>query len=385
MANIRTQLNTGLFENGIKKLDVRDFIFQLEPEEAPFVTLLSKVRKESCQDVAFTWLEDKAVGKWTQINNAGAAYDNATATLIVDDADIFQIGDVVKCVATGEMLRVTGVDPTGGAAQHIDVVRGFGTTAAHADSVANNAYLYRLGQSMAEGWTVGDQLITSKTFKTNYIQIFSRSVQLTDTANAIATYGGNRRNFERKKVGIELKKDIETQFLFGEPKLDATGPRYQTGGVLHFMGSTSPALNAAGALHKDDFDGWLRDAMAYGSSTKFLFASPLVLAYINGWADAYMRTDPGAIKTWGVKYSTYTSPFGDINIVLNRNFLGPYAGQAILLDMKELVYRYLNGLDIKLATDLQPKNAHYLLDEYSGQIGLELHNAEKHARIYGVT
>lgn len=385
MANIRTQLNTGLFENGIKKLDVRDFIFQLEPEEAPFVTLLSKVRKESCQDVAFTWLEDKAVGKWTQINNSGSAYTSGTTDLVVDDADIFQIGDVVKCVATGEMLRVTGVDPTGGAAQHIDVVRGFGTTAAHADSVANNAYLYRLGQSMAEGWTVGDQLITSKTFKTNYIQIFSRSVQLTDTANAIATYGGNRRNFERKKVGIELKKDIETQFLFGEPKLDATGPRYQTGGVLHFMGSTSPALNAAGALHKDDFDGWLRDAMAYGSSTKFLFASPLVLAYINGWADAYMRTDPGAIKTWGVKYSTYTSPFGDINIVLNRNFLGPYAGQAILLDMKELVYRYLNGLDIKLATDLQPKNAHYLLDEYSGQIGLELHNAEKHARIYGVT
>lgn len=385
MANIRTGLTTGNYESGIKKLDVRDFIFQLEPEEAPFVTLLSKIRKETTQDIEFSWFEDLAVGKWTQINNASTPYTSGDTTLVVDDADIFQVGDLVKCVATGEVLRVTGVDPTGGAAQHIDVTRAFGTTAAHADAVANNAYLYRLGQAMAEGYTVGDQLITTKTKVSNYIQIFSRPVQLTETANAVATYGGNRRNYERKKVGVELKKDIETQFLFGEPKLDATGPKYATGGVLYFMSSTSPALNAAGALHKDDFDGWLRDAMTYGSSTKFLFASPLIVSYINGWADSYVRTDPGAIKTWGVKFSTYTSPFGDINIVLNRNFLGPYAGQAILLDMKELVYRNLPGLDLSLKTDLQPKNAHYLLDEYSGSIGLELHSALKHARIYGVS
>ena len=386
MSNVRTVTTSALFGTEVsKKLDVRDFIFNLEPDEAPFVTLLSKVRKEGSQDVAFSWFEDLSIGKWTQINNGGGAYTNATTELIVDDADIFQVGDLIKCVAAGEVLRVTGVDPTGGAAQHIDVTRGFGSTAAHADNVANNAYLYRIGQAMAEGYTVGDQLVTTKSKVDNYIQIFSRPVHLTETANAVATYGGNRRNYERKKVGMDIKRDIEAQFLFGEPKLDATGPKYATGGVLYFMGSTSPALNAAGALHKDDFDGWLRDAMAYGSSTKFLFASPLILSYINGWADTYMRTDPGAIKTWGIKFTTYTSPFGDINIVLNKNFLGPYAGQAVLIDMKEIVYRFLNGLDLSLKTDLQPKNAHYLLDEYAGHIGLELHSKLAHARIYGVT
>lgn len=382
MANIRTDFTTGNYESGIKKLDVRDFIFNLEPEEAPFVTLLSKVRKESCRDIAFTWFEDASVGKYTQVNNV-SNYNSGATEIIVDNADIFQIGDIVKDVNSGELVRVTGVDPTGGAAQHIDISRAFGSTVAAA--MNNDDYLYRLGQAMAEGYTIGNQLITTKSSVSNYIQIFSRPVQLTETANAVASYGGNRRNYERKKVGVELKKDIETQLLFGEPKLDTSGPTYGTGGVSYFMGSTSPALNAAGALHKDDFDGWLKDAMVYGSSEKWLFASPLILSYINGWADTYVRTDPGAIKTWGVKFSTYTSPFGTINIVLNRNFVGPYAGQAFLLDMKELVYRYLEGLDLTLKTDLQPKNVHYLLDEYSGHIGLELHNALKHARIYGTT
>lgn len=379
MANVRVGLDTADYESGSKKLDVRDFIFQLEPSEAPFTTLLSKVRKESTRDVAFSWFEDLSIGKWTQINY-GAGYSDSATSLVVDDADIFQVGDLVKSVTSGEIMKVATVTV---GTNTITVTRAFGSTAAAA--IADDAYLFRLGQSLSEGYTVGNQLITTKTKVDNYIQIFSRPVQLTQTANAVATYGGSRRMYERKKVGIDIKRDIEAQFLFGEPKYDSAGPSYATGGVLYFMGSDSPALNAAGALHKDDFDGWLKDAFAYGSSEKWLFASPTIIAYINGWADSYMWADPGEIKTWGVRFRKYTSAFGDLNIVLSRNFLGPYAGQAVLLDMKEIVYRYLEGLDLTLQTNLQPSNVKYFLDEYAGHVGIELHNDLKHARIYGVT
>lgn len=385
MANIRQNFTGANFESGIKKLDVRDFIFNLEPDEAPFVTLLSKVRKDPTQDVTFSWFEDAQIGKWTQINNPGTAYDGNTTTLVVDDADIFQIGDLVLCVTGGEIMRVTGVDPTGGSAQHIDVTRGFGSTAQNASGVADNCYLYRLGQSMAEGYTIANQLITTKTKVDNYVQIFSRPVQITETANAVATYGGNRRNYERKKVGIDIKRDLEAAFLFGEPYYDSTGPKYATGGIKHFMGAVSPALNAAGVLTQDEFDSWLADAFAYGSSEKFLFASPLILSQMNAWTYTYLRTEPGPRTDWGIKYTTYVCPFGTVNLVLNKNFLGPMAGEAFLLDMKEIVYRYLVGQDLKLSTDLQPPNAHYLLDEYAGTVGLEIHNPLKHARIYGVT
>lgn len=385
MANIRTTpFSSDKFESGIKKLDVRDFIFNLEPDEAPFVTLMSKIRKEAAQDTIFSWWEDAPLGKYTTVAAGSNAAEEATTHIELADGDIFQVGDIAKVVngnAAGELWLVTAVNASD---HHLDVVRSFGTTAP-GGHLATGDYVYRLGQAKAEGYTVGDQVLTTKSKVSNYVQLFSKPVSFTETADALATFGGSRRNYERKKVGVELKKDIETQFLFGEPKLYATGPVYQTGGVSYFMASTSPALNcASGALHKDDFDGWLRDAFAYGSSEKFLFCSGLALSYITGWGDSYVRIQPGDIKTYGIKFSRYTSPFGDVNIVFNKNFVGPYAGQCFLIDTKELVYRYLNGLDISLKTDLQPKNAHYLLDEYSGTIGLEMHSPLKHARIYGI-
>jgi hypothetical protein len=367
-----------------RKLDVRDFIFNLEPDEAPFTTLLGKLRKEVTQDTAFSWFEDASIGKWTQVDAQANGAEEAAQEIHVDDADIFQIGDVVKVVngnAAGECWLVTDVDASD---DHIHVVRAYGSTTA-GGHLATGDYLVRLGQSKAEGYTVGNQLITAKTQKTNYVQIFSRPVQFTEIANAVSTYGGNRRNYERKKVAIDMKRDIEAQFLFGEPKVYASGPSYATGGVKYFMGSTSPSLNCAGALHKDDFDGFLRDAFAYGSSEKFLFVSGLALSYINGWADSYVYTDPGAIKEWGVTFTRYRSPFGIVNLVFNKNLSGPYAGECLLVDMKELVYRYLVGMDLKLLTDLQPKNVKYLLDEWTGTIGLEMHNALSHARIYGIS
>ena len=140
MANVRVGLDTADYESGSKKLDVRDFIFQLEPSEAPFTTLLSKVRKESTRDVAFSWFEDLSIGKWTQINY-GAGYSDSATSLVVDDADIFQVGDLVKSVTSGEIMKVATVTV---GTNTITVTRAFGSTAAAA--IADDAYLFRLGQ-----------------------------------------------------------------------------------------------------------------------------------------------------------------------------------------------------------------------------------------------
>lgn len=377
MANIRSNFGASNYESGIKKLDVRDFIFQLDPDEAPFTTLLSRIPKERTTDVQFFWFEDAPVGKWTQVNYSGG-YNQSATSIVVDDADIFLPGDVVKVVSTGEILLVTAVNTT---TNTLTVTRGWGTTAA--GNIADDAYLYRLGNAQVEGWQASSMLVTTKVQKSNYIQLFSRVVKFTDTANAVATYGGRRRDLERKKVGIELKKDIETQFLFGEPKLDSNGPRYQTGGALYFMGSVSPALNA-GTFDKSAFDGWLKNAMMYGSSEKVLMASPNLLAKINNLAASSLQTQtPYEKKDWGVTFTRYISPFGSVLLVYNKNLVGPYNGYGFLFDMKELVYRYLDGLDLSLELNIQNNDTHVLMDEYSGQIGLEMHSALKHGLIYG--
>jgi len=380
---IRGTFGTNQFESGIKKLDVRDFIFQLQPEEAPFTTLLQRIRKEPTVDVEFSWFEDDLLGKYTAINNA-TGYNTSATTLKVDRADIFIVNDIVKNTRTGEVMLITAIDTTNNT---ITVTRAWGVTAAAA--INDDDPIFRLGNAQAEGWSAPGSVITKKVKKSNYIQIFSKTVEFTTTAAAIATYGGKRRDYERKKKGVELKRDLESQFLFGEPKLDTSGPqpRYQTGGLLYFLQQgNAPALNANGKkLTKSAFDLFMRELFTYGSSEKILIASPMIIGQINEWAEGSIVSDPKEYSKWGFKFQTYYNTYGTINMAPSRQFIGPYAGYGIVIDPKEIVYRYLEGNDFTLALDIQPKDTHVLRDEYHGQVGLEVHHAVQHGYIYNVT
>jgi hypothetical protein len=110
----------------------------------------------------------------------------------------------------------------------------------------------------------------------------------------------------------------------------------------------------------------------------------LILSQISGFALGKQRLEPGVATKYGVKITTYHSANGDVNLVRDQHFIGPYAGMGILLDIDELVYRYLDGLDITLATNIQNEKDHYIMDEYSGVIGLEIHHAKKHGLLLNV-
>ncbi len=366
---------SGNLESGIKKLDVRDMIFQLEPDEAPFVSILSKVSKAKAVDMQINWFEDAQLANYTQINLV-AGYADTDVTFIVDDASIFQVNDIVKNTRTGEVMRVTGFNDT---AKTITVSRAWGTTVAAA--ILDNDYMYRLGSAMAEGWTAPDSLVTAKSKKSNYLQIFSKTVTITETADAIDVFGGNRRNYERNKVGRELKREIESQLLFGEPKEDTTGSqkRWQTGGIHYFISASAPTLDLNGAaMTESAWEGWLKDLFTYGSNTKLFFCGNLLLSQISQFASAKQRVEPGDIKTYGVSFRRYHSANGDVDLIKDAHFRGPWAGNGLALDINDVVYRYLQGQDIALKTNIQAKADHFIQDEYSGTLGLEIHNAEKH-------
>ncbi len=381
MANQRGIFNTAAFENGIKKLDVRDVIFNLQPDDSPFFTILGKVGKSKAVDTTFSWFEDDVLGNYTRINK-GAGYLSTDTLLIVDAAGIFQVYDIVEDTRTKEKMLIIAIDD---AANTITVKRAWGTTIAYA--IVDDDYIYKLGSAMSEGYTVPDSLVTLKTKKSNYVQIFSKTVQITETAEAIDTYGGNRRNYERNKVAVELKREIESQMLWGEPKEDLTGshPRRQTGGILYFLGATAPTLDMSSAsLTESAFEGWLKDVFLYSSEDRYLFTGPLVISQISQFASGKQRVEPGKDIKYGIRVVTYKSALGNVQLVNDRHFLGPHAGEGLCLKTDELVYRYLQGQDWSLTLNNQPKNVHYAQDEYSATIGLELHHAELHGILKNV-
>ena len=383
MANIRGPLDTNDYESGIKKLDVRDKIFELQPNETPFISILSKMSKLKAVDIEFAWFEDDLLGNYTTLG-AAATTNTAETYLTVASSAMLAEGDVLGLFSQNsdvaeseENVLVTGIT----SATRVEVKRGWGNTqAAHASS----DYAYKLGNSMQEGYDAPESLVTAKSRKYNYVQLFSKTVMITDTAEQIETYGGNRRNFERRKVAIELKRELESQFLWGAKKIDTTGahPRYQTDGVYSMMGTATNKLDMAGAsLTESAWEGWLRQLFEYGGQDRFFFSGPLILSQISQFALAKQRIDSGITIEYGVKVRKYHSTLGDVNLVLDRHFNGPHAGKGIALDMNELVYRYLQNSDFTLALNIQPKNAHYKLDEYKGTVGLEMHHAELHGQV----
>ena len=383
---IRNILDTSDFETNIDKLDIRDKIFELQPNETPFISILSKMTKLKCTNTRFSWFEDDMLGNYTQIADTTLAA--ATTTITVDSTAMFQEGDVVAAFSTDVgaaeeiMLIQTIVSTT-----QLQVLRGWGETSAVATIVADD-YLYKLGSAMQEAYDAPEALVTSKTEVYNYVQLFSKTVQISNTAEQVDTYGGNRRAFERHKVAIELKRDLESQFLWGERKQDTTTaahPRYQTRGVYKMLGTTASELDlSAASLTESAFEGWLKDVFTYGSDEKFFFTGPLVLSQVSQFATGKQRLEPGVTTKYGVKVRAYHSAMGDVNLVHDKHFLGAHAGKGLILDMKELVYRYLQNSDFTLALNIQPKNSHYKMDEYLGTVGLELHHAAMHGRLVDV-
>lgn len=381
MAVVRGLFGSADYESGIKKLDVRDKIYELQPDVTPFITVLGKMSKFRAVDNEFKWFEDDLLGNYTQLNMSGNAASGVT-TLIVDDASIFQENDVIKCLGNSEeVILITSITNS----TTIVVLRGWGTTSA--GTINNNDYLYKLGSAMAEGYTAPESLVTAKTPKTNYLQTFSKTVMLTQRAQNIDTYGGNRRNFERNKKAVELKREMESQLIWGEPKEDTSGsqPKWQTGGVYYFISSNAPELDMSSAsLTESAFEGWLKDVFLYSGEDRVLFCGPLVASQISQFAAGKQRVEAGTTVKYGIKVRTYHSTMGDVHIAIDRHFIGPHAGKGLCLKVNELIYRYMQNMDWKLDLDIQKKEDHFSKDEYSVTCGLELHHDLLHGVMKGV-
>jgi len=373
--------DTSMFETDIEKIDCRDEIFMLQPDDEPFIAILSQMNKFRTIKTEFMWFEDDLLGNYTQLNMAAHAAAGITL-LTVDDAGIFMEGDIIMDESTGETMLITNVDPTN---NKIVVIRSFGTIAAA--QIDDGDYLYKLGNAMQEAYTTPESLVTAKSKKTNFVQIFSKSVQISNTADAEETYGGKRRNLERKNKAIEMKRDIESQFLWGEKaeNLSSAHPRRTTGGIYEFIKTNGPTLDmSSAALTETAFEGWLRNVFLYSGADRYLFTGPLVASQISQFASDKQRIEAGITTKYGVKVRTYHSTLGDIHIVVDRHFIGPHAGKGLAIDVKQMWYRYLQGEDLTITLNQQSKKDHYKLDEYAGTIGFEIHNDKLHGIMKGV-
>lgn len=226
--------------------------------------------------------------------NGTATSQDKHLTLDTNYGYYFNKYDLVKVPRTNEVMMVTATS-----ASHINVTRGVGDSGAKAAIVNNDPFLI-LGSAFQEGST-NDMLITKSTQverKYNYVQILRKSVELSRSLASSDLYGGDDRTYQRKKKGIELMRDIERLFLYGNMEnmiaaagaggLDdasLTSSRRMTGGLTEFLtSSTANVTDMSGTMTETEWEGWLRELFMYGESSRTVFCSPLVLSIVSLWA-----------------------------------------------------------------------------------------------------
>lgn len=380
-------------------VDAVDKIFLLEPNKHPLVTLLTNVgkvwdgkawvgsgiMKAVTGNPEFKWFEDVYGGRFARM---GATATSSGTTLTVTSAGtssayIFTAGDIVRNQRTGENFLVSAV----ATATTLTVVRGFGTTA----GVAMNAGdpLFIIGNVNEENSPARNVNATRSTPVTNYTQIFKTTIAVSNTEKAANLYGGKDLPYQRAKKGTEHALDVERAFWLGQKYYDTTGtqghPRRETGGIDEFItGGNAYVQNQGGPLTAPDMNTFLREGFTYGNSTKMLFAGGVVLQAINEIARGQILTKTGD-TTYGVRISEWQTPFGIVNIVHNPLFVEEMASQAYLIDLECFRYRFMEGRDTQLQTNIQAPDVDGEVDQYISEVGLERKQPARHALLKGVS
>ncbi|HEX9058917.1 MAG TPA: DUF5309 family protein [Clostridia bacterium] len=356
-------------------VDMSKNIALLDPDAAPLTVLLKNINSQKCTNPEFHWLEAQLAARW----------DVTTSTQLVSDTSInvangsyFSPGDIVKVPAYGEVFAVTSI-----ASNVLTVVRGYGETSAHA--FVSGEPLVIIGNANMEGAGMRTHKPYLETDVYNYTQIFRTTVSVTGTLDATQLYGGKQRDWERKKKGIEHLIDIERAFLFGERKQDTSGsdPKRTTRGLLKFL--TANNYDAGGTLTEYEFETFCQTAFLHGSKKKLLLASPLLISILNYFARNKLVT-ASSDKTYGLNLTNYQTAHGQL-IVAKHNLLekGIYGGYGIVLDPENITYRYLDGRDTKLRTNIQAPDVDGFVDEYLTEAGLQVQLPDTHAVITNIT
>jgi Family of unknown function (DUF5309) len=189
--------------------DVSDIIGIISPFETALLDHLGDPRRAS-RSTVHEWVEDSLLPNSEAINQTVFNPDALTETSItVDNGAVFQVGDQVKPDASDEILFVTAV-----AGNVLTVVRGYGGTAAA--PIGDNQPLLIIGNAALEGADAPAARFTNRTRNQNYTQIFSSTVEVSGSQQAVQAIGvEDELDFQKQERLRELLRDLENTVING--------------------------------------------------------------------------------------------------------------------------------------------------------------------------
>jgi hypothetical protein len=272
-------------------------------------------------------------------------------------------------------------------------VRGYGSVASTAvdfDGASVNQNILVVGSSYEEGSDAPDGRAWDPTKYNNYTQIFRNTFEHTRTAAKTRLRTGDDVK-EAKRETLEMhSRDIEMAFFFGNKRETTRNgkPLRTTGGIKSFIPTGNRIAPSSGNLTMLLLESYMERFFEYGSSEKLAFVGNRAMTAIQQCVRKNSAYQIFANeKVFGLKVTRIVSPHGEL--VLKRHPLfnqvpGSAAGGAqtyyglnstmVVLDQKELVYRYMKGDDTRYESKLQDNGIDGDKSGFISEVGLEVHH-----------
>lgn len=369
--------------------DVSDIIGIVSPFETPLLAYLGDAKRAATSTI-HEWIEDTLQPNTDTVNQTSFSPSAQDATAItVAHGSRFQAGDLVRPGNAKEVMQVVSIS-----GNVITVVRRHGGTAA--SNLSNNLVLTILGNAALEGADALSARYTARTRKQNYTQIFTATVDVTGTMQAMRAHGvGDELDYQKQERLREMVRDLENCVINGtapasSPQGSSTVRRSMngiirqistnaftpgTGGIPQGGGEGSdvlvePVLNAAMRLIWEQSSGRV-DTIVCGGTQK---------RRINQFISAENRQFGASDARLTDSVSVYESDFGTCRVILSR---WVPADAVLLLDSSRVEVMPLAGRSFhyKPLAATGDSVSGQLLGEYT----LEFRNENAHGVVRGLS
>jgi hypothetical protein len=176
---------------------------------APLLALSSGMPSEKAPQTTFSWIEDEHISGNQTVVTGG---NNVAASMVVDDAGIWQQGSILMNEASGEYMLVTSIAGT-----TVNILRGYGGTTAATISTGHT--IQSLGTAFAEGSDRPEAVTQKGEERLNYVQIFKNGWAISGTAQSIDYLTGSQLAYNREMCFNYHAEDIERAMIWGRKGL----------------------------------------------------------------------------------------------------------------------------------------------------------------------
>lgn len=367
----------------------------LEPDQAPLLVLTAKAgRKSPAKAHKFEWVEDEEVALWGQATNGTTDYSSVATGILVADATIFAVGDLVaipkasSSSAAEEVVRVTAINSS-----TLTVTRNVGS--AGADTIGATASLRILGSAFAEDAGTATIRSTTKVVKASYCQIFKDAMKVTDSMLAVEGYGApeGERAFQQFKLMQKHRNGIESAILWGRASetLSGSSSIWTTMGLKSRISTN--VTDAATTFTLTVLNNFAETAFRYGQPEKLALVAPKAKSAFNYFAQNKLQTQTGE-KVFGVNINKVFTGHGTFMLANNYRMeagvssANGFDDEIYVVDLPSIRLRYLSNqgvsFDTKLHEDIVKDGGTYKVDEIRTYMGAEIRHEKRHARVYRV-